>query len=121
MFLHKQIHGPGSDLQAHKRRWQTGEPSLRTKFLHPMSEAAADAMGRTLVRVIPLVGGALLGGHVNHPLMGVLVGLVVATFLDLKLKERSLVRSWLQPLLKYCCPSRLVDGSKHHHKGPLSA
>jgi len=96
MYPHKPIYVPSLKIPAHGARQQTGRSSDRhAKLSHQMSEATAEASERFLIRAVPLVYGVLIGSHVNHPLLGLLIGFMVTILLDLQFKDQSVIRPWL--------------------------
>ena len=73
-------------------------------YTHQMSDETAEAWARALIRLVPLVYGALMGGLYGSLTVGLLLGLVVSLALDYRMWHNSLSR----PLLRRCaatgCP-----------------
>lgn len=63
------------------------------QYTHRLSDDAAEASTRVLVRLVPLAYGALLGGLAGDMLLGLSAGLALCIAFDLYMGRRSLVRS----------------------------
>lgn len=116
MFPHQHIRFPSLHVLAHNG------PNLKTRSDHGTDttyqkpEAAAETASRILVRVVPLIYGASLGGFTNHLWIGLFVGITITTILDLRLQEGSLIRTWLQALHACFQRFRPVAGTKFFAK-----
>ena len=73
-------------------------------YTHQMSDETAEASARVLIRLVPLVYGALMGGLYGNLPAGLLLGLVASLALDYRMGGKSLI----QPVLRRCaatgCP-----------------
>jgi len=100
MFSHQYIHAPSLNMPTYNGLYRTRSSDRHARLSHQMSEATAEASARFLVRAVPLVYGALLGGLSDHLLLGLLIGFSVTVVLDLRLKIQSVARAWLQPVMR---------------------
>ena len=98
MFQHQHIRFPSLHVLAHSGPNLKSRSNLGTDKTYQMPEAAAEKASRFLIRGVPLIYGASLGGFTNHLWLGLSVGITVSAMLDLRLQEKSLVRAWLQGL-----------------------
>ena len=73
-------------------------------YTHQMPDETAEASARVLIRLVPLVYGALMGGLYGHLPAGLLLGLTASLALDYRMGGKSLI----QPVLRLCaatgCP-----------------
>ena len=73
-------------------------------YTHQMSDETAEASARLLIRLVPLVYGALMGGLYGNLPAGLLLGLVASLALDYRMGRKSLI----QPVMRRCaatgCP-----------------
>lgn len=112
MFPHQHIRFPSLHVLAHNG------PNLKSRSDHgtdrtdQQPEAAAETASRFLVRVVPLIYGASLGGFIDHLWIGLAVGITITSILDLRLQECSLIRGWLQALHASFRPPLPVKGTK---------
>ncbi len=83
------------------------EPRDRThhdryaELSHELTDDAAEATSRALIRGVPLGYGALLGGLADNILLGLAVGLVLSLAFDLNMGEKSIARG----LFRGVCPA----------------
>ena len=98
MFLHKQIDFPRANGSVRDGLHRTRRPDSRARLSHQMSEATADASGRFVVRAVPLLYAALLGGLADSMLFSLSIGMIATIYLDLQMQKQSMLRPWLQPL-----------------------
>lgn len=75
------------------------------QYSHEMSDETAEASSRTLIRIVPLVYGALLGGLIDDILLGVSLGMVLSIALDSRMGRQSLSLGLLRPLVSAGCPA----------------
>jgi hypothetical protein len=95
MVPHKPIHLPRLNVLAHHGLHHPTGHAQDVESSGQLENARAEASERLLIRTVPLVCGVVFGIHAGHPLIGLMIGLLVAIVLDLRLKERSLTRPWL--------------------------
>lgn len=98
MFPHQHIRFPSLHVLAHNGPNLKSRSEHGTETTYQMPEAATETASRFLVRVVPLIYGASLGGFANHLWIGLLVGMAITAILDLRLQESSLIRKWLHAL-----------------------
>jgi hypothetical protein len=95
-----EINGQRETFASHERLRQ----DHYVHYTHQMSDEAAEAWARALIRLVPLVYGALVGGFYGNLPAGLLLGLVVSLALDYRMWHNSFSR----PLLRRCaatgCP-----------------
>ncbi|MGB5253602.1 MAG: hypothetical protein WBN68_12860 [Sedimenticolaceae bacterium] len=60
------------------------------QYTHQLSEEEAEAVSRWLVRVVPLVFGAMLGSLANNIAIGLSTALVVSLAFDLSMEGNSI-------------------------------
>ena len=68
-------------------------------YSHEMTDDTAEASARFLIRGVPLVYGALLGGLIGDFYLGVCLGIALMVALDTRMGKQSLFRPLLRPLL----------------------
>ena len=66
---------------------------------HELSDDATEASTRVLIRVVPMVYGALLGALADHPIPGLLAGFTLTLALDLRMGPDSLFRPIVGPVV----------------------
>jgi len=98
MFQHQHIRFPSLHVLAHSGPNLKSRSDHGTDKTHQIPEAAAEKASRFLIRAVPLIYGASLGGFTSHLWLGLSVGITASAMLDLRLKEKSLIRAWLQGL-----------------------
>ena len=92
------------DLRAAVGSGKTRHQDQYVHYTHQMPDETAEASARVLIRLVPLIYGALMGGLYGNLLAGVLLGLLVSALLDYRMWDRSLLR----PVSRRCaatgCP-----------------
>lgn len=68
-----------------------GYPHAR--YSHQLSEEASDAALRTLVRVVPIVVGGMLGSVAENLMIGLGAALAITLAFDLSMEQDSIVRA----------------------------
>ena len=71
---------------------------------HQLPEDSTEASSRTLVRVVPVAYGVLLGGIGDNVVLGLAAGVFLGALFDLYMGERSIVRSLLASPSARVCP-----------------
>lgn len=66
-------------------------------YSHELSDDAAEASTRFLIRAVPAVYGVFLGIVGKHPVLGTIAGVLVTTLLDLRMGDSSLSRPLFAP------------------------
>jgi len=79
---------------------------------HELPEALADATLRTLVRIVPLAYGVLLGALSGHMGLGLALGVCVSTIVDLNMHDNSVVRTLGRTVLRPGPPGHRNGGSR---------
>lgn len=74
------------------------------QYSHQMTEDTAEGASRFLIRAVPLVYGALLGGLTGNMVFGLSVGVVLCMALDLRMGDDSLFRPLVTPIAERGCP-----------------
>ena len=74
-------------------------------YTHELPEAAADAVSRVLIRVVPLAYGLLLGGLSDNMPLGLALGAIVSVIADLNLREHSFTRALILSIRNGACPT----------------
>ena len=75
------------------------------RHTHELPEESSEATSRALIRVVPLVYAALLGGLADSLLLGLSAGVILSAAFDLSMGAKSLVlslvrrRSWVHAAL----------------------
>lgn len=87
---------PGASVPVHRDRY--GQHS------HTLSNDGAEAATRALIRVVPLVYGALLGGLGENLVAGLAGGLLFSVALDFGMGKDSLLLNCLRPVQRCTCP-----------------
>jgi hypothetical protein len=75
------------------------------EYTHELPEDTSEATSRSLIRVVPLAYGGLLGGLADNMLLGMAVGATACAAFDLHMGENSLFRSTWQWLVARLCPA----------------
>lgn len=104
MYVYQHTHFPSLNVLTHKGLHLRSRSDRCADLTHQMSEAATEKASRILVRAVPLIYGVSLGALAGHLPAGLAVGIVVSAVLDLRLREESMLRPWLQPLLNRVYP-----------------
>lgn len=112
MFLHQHTHFPSLNVLAHSGLYRRTCSDRRADLTHQLSDAATETISRFLVRAVPLIYGATLGELAEHLFFGLTLGLVASAALDLRLKKKSAIRPWVQPLLSRFCPVLRMTATK---------
>ena len=89
-------------------------PDHRDRYVHyshEMPDETSEASARTLIRMVPLVYGALLGGILGNMPLGIALGVALSVALDMRMKRYSLSLPVLGPLLAPLCP--LINAIAH--------
>jgi predicted lipid-binding transport protein (Tim44 family) len=73
-------------------------------YTHQMPDETAEASARVLIRLVPLMYGALMGGLYGHLAAGLLLGLVPSLALDYRMGGKSLIQPVLQRCAATGCP-----------------
>ncbi len=71
---------------------------------HQLPEDTTEASSRTLVRVVPVAYGVLLGGLGDNVVLGLAAGVCLSVVFDLYMGDRSIVRSLLASPSARVCP-----------------
>ncbi|MCB1801522.1 MAG: hypothetical protein KDI82_07545 [Gammaproteobacteria bacterium] len=71
---------------------------------HELSESTAEAVSRTIIRLVPLAYGILLGGLIDSLVMGLVAGGILSAALDLSMRGQSLLRALARDLTARLCP-----------------
>lgn len=99
-----QSHIEVADLRAPVEPDKARHQDRYVHYTHQMPDETAEASARVLIRLVPLIYGALMGGLYGNLLAGVLLGLLVSALLDYRMWDRSLLR----PVSRRCavtgCP-----------------
>jgi len=104
MFPHQHRHFPSLQVLSHHSPNLKGRSGRDTDLIHQEPEDATETASRLLVRAVPLLYGASLGGLTNHLWLGLSVGITVTAILDIRLEKKSLIRAWLQSPLSRAQP-----------------
>lgn len=75
------------------------------QYTHELPEDSTDAASRSLVRFVPLVYGALLGGLADSVALGLVAGAAVSAVFDLYMGENSMVRGMFRMTSRMACPA----------------
>jgi hypothetical protein len=75
------------------------------EYTHELPDDTSEATSRSLIRVVPLAYGGLLGGLVDNMLLGVSVGATASAAFDLHMGEHSIARPAWQWLVNKACPA----------------
>lgn len=73
-------------------------------YTHELPDAAADAVARAIIRIVPLAYGLLLGRLSNNMHWGFALGAAVAVIADLNLREHSFARVLMLAIRNVACP-----------------
>ena len=69
------------------------------QYNHEMTDDTAEASARTLIRMVPLVYGGLVGGIMGVVPLGLAIGLATTMALDIKMGRHSITLRLLKPLM----------------------
>ena len=75
------------------------------EYTHELPDDTSEATSRSLIRVVPLAYGGLLGGLADNMLLGLSVGATASAAFDLHMGDNSIVRPTWQWLLTKTCPA----------------
>lgn len=75
---------------------------------HELPESAAEAVSRSVIRLVPLAYGVLLGVLIDSLLLGLLAGGALSIVLDLFMGGQSLLRAAYRNLATRLCPMLAV-------------
>lgn len=78
------------------------------QIAHELPESTAEALSRTIIRVVPLAYGVLFGLLIDRLWLGLLAGGLLASGLDLYMRDRSVVRAVYHWLRMHLCPAFAV-------------
>ena len=106
--------GEESDQRSHDARDDTGTDEhagprqsirrgRRVRYTHELSDESSEAMSRTLIRLVPLAYGVMLGALSDRLWLGLSAGLVSSAAFDVYMGRHSLIRSAFRRLLKPAC------------------
>lgn len=73
-------------------------------YSHELSDDAAEAASRALIRVVPIAYGVLLGALADNLFLGLSIGLLLSAGLDFWMGDESVVRAIVQRLFPFVCP-----------------
>ena len=74
------------------------------RLSHEMPDDTAEASARMLIRTVPMIYGALLGGVLGNMPIGVSMGFALTVGLDMRMGKNSLFLPLLGPVLSPLCP-----------------
>ncbi len=76
----------------------------RVRYTHELSDESSEAMSRTLIRLVPLTYGVMLGALSGRLWLGISAGLIFSALFDVYMGRHSLTRFAFRGLLKIACP-----------------
>ena len=77
----------------------------RVRYTHEISAESSEVLSRTLIRLVPLTYGIMLGVLSDHFWFGLSAGLVFSAVFDVYMGSHSMVRFAFRGILKVTCPT----------------